>query len=663
MSSILLKSQQILEANEDIIAVIVENLQLGRIDYCVEQYSVLQSNLNSLALELDNYPAGNSDPHESVEKFPDELMRKDILDDFRPPGSVQLPILPLAPPCNKCNSLQQTSLQCRVENEHVDPSCRYSSTELEEFLNVSEALAERHKQFMLDKMNGKTKRAYRRWNSTEKFTLMVAISLLGARETYRISELMEDRSENQIRSFISKNFNPEDLEQIYNGILPPPPTNYQPPPRMVSLFADPNHRNKFLKTNDDTKLNISTTTNNNKTITNFEPKSVCIRTANSENDSTSVPHYGWNGLLAIALNLSKNYSFSHISPNTIPDDHISGGASTSKTNLKYIDGNNNSKVRLNDEISSVRSTALSTTLSSSGEGDSTASGSQRTGTATAYCDDEKKLLIIKKSKRNRLQRQTITRTISSNSNDTVAAAVAITSTNTPAEPSPNDEKMDDGEGTNTKDPSVVAVPYGALHGLLQQHQQPLPFTIKEQFSQDYPSTNKCLQQQLSLENNEELNLIKKIKKTKKTKKSKQEIDLTSCDLIADERNTENHENGENEQNQENENSNTEDFFHSTNRKIKNKNTKTTKRKQKKNMKCNQNDPEVVEPKMQFDIMSITDQYLTDHTIYYNDMPQSLLWEGSGLQGVGGSQDTFTLYDANSNHVRSLSEFPSNSLLP
>jgi hypothetical protein len=93
-----------LEHNEDIIAAIVENMQLGRMEDCINHYMILQSNLVSLGCELDNYPAGESDLYEEAYSFPDEIMRKDVLDDLLPHKSRILPKPPLAPPCWKCAS-------------------------------------------------------------------------------------------------------------------------------------------------------------------------------------------------------------------------------------------------------------------------------------------------------------------------------------------------------------------------------------------------------------------------------------------------------------------------------------------------------------------------------------------------------------------------------
>lgn len=55
----------------------------------------------------------------------------------------------------------------------------------------------------MDKMTGKKKRNYQRWNNSEKYTLMVAMSILGIKETHRIADLLEDRTENQVGSWSS----------------------------------------------------------------------------------------------------------------------------------------------------------------------------------------------------------------------------------------------------------------------------------------------------------------------------------------------------------------------------------------------------------------------------------------------------------------------------
>lgn len=55
-----------------------------------------------MTLALDNYPAENLDPYETLTSFPDEIMRKDVLDELQPPGDTVIPKAPLPPRCQKC---------------------------------------------------------------------------------------------------------------------------------------------------------------------------------------------------------------------------------------------------------------------------------------------------------------------------------------------------------------------------------------------------------------------------------------------------------------------------------------------------------------------------------------------------------------------------------
>ena len=55
-----------------------------------------------MAQALDNYPTSIKDPHETVKLFPDDIMRKDVLDELQPPGQTPLPKAPPAPPCSRC---------------------------------------------------------------------------------------------------------------------------------------------------------------------------------------------------------------------------------------------------------------------------------------------------------------------------------------------------------------------------------------------------------------------------------------------------------------------------------------------------------------------------------------------------------------------------------
>jgi hypothetical protein len=156
-------SPQLLEQNEDILAAIVENLQLGRLDDCMKHHSVLQANLVSLALELDNLPSGNSDPYEVLTSFPDEIMRKDVLEDLQPHDARVLPAKqPPVPPCQRCAISNRSAQHCREVLRHIEPSSKFINHEREEFLRVAQVLCARHKQHTLDTQAGKTKRMYKR---------------------------------------------------------------------------------------------------------------------------------------------------------------------------------------------------------------------------------------------------------------------------------------------------------------------------------------------------------------------------------------------------------------------------------------------------------------------------------------------------------------------
>lgn len=83
----------------------MENLQLGRLNDCMQHYAILQANLVALATELDNFPAEEFDPYAKLNIFPDDILRKDVLEDLRPPGYRTLPSPPIVPACYECMTL------------------------------------------------------------------------------------------------------------------------------------------------------------------------------------------------------------------------------------------------------------------------------------------------------------------------------------------------------------------------------------------------------------------------------------------------------------------------------------------------------------------------------------------------------------------------------
>lgn len=96
-------SQQLLEQNEDLIAATVENLQLGRLDDCMQLYSILQKNLLVLSEELDNYPIDDSsNSSEMIRKFPDQIVRRDVLEEYMLQGAKESSTMPIPAACQAC---------------------------------------------------------------------------------------------------------------------------------------------------------------------------------------------------------------------------------------------------------------------------------------------------------------------------------------------------------------------------------------------------------------------------------------------------------------------------------------------------------------------------------------------------------------------------------
>ena len=219
--------RQMLEQNEDIIAAVVENMQLGRMDDCIQHYSILHKNIISLALALDNFPAGEHSrlPYHDINKFPDEIMRKDILDELRPLGQSKLPQAPLIPACLECNNKKFTAQKCRVELQHIEPSSAFSTTEVQEFLKVAQLLELRGK---TEEEPVKSKRVYRVWSPSERFTVLLGISRHGMKgaNLLKILDMLPGRNEGQLRSYISKNISEVELTNALRGLLPPQPEKY-----------------------------------------------------------------------------------------------------------------------------------------------------------------------------------------------------------------------------------------------------------------------------------------------------------------------------------------------------------------------------------------------------------------------------------------------------
>ena len=75
--------------------------------FSVRHYSILHKNLVQMGLALDNYPTSPNDPHEAVKLFPDEIVRKDVLDELQPAGkNPNLPKAPLPSACQQCYAMK-----------------------------------------------------------------------------------------------------------------------------------------------------------------------------------------------------------------------------------------------------------------------------------------------------------------------------------------------------------------------------------------------------------------------------------------------------------------------------------------------------------------------------------------------------------------------------
>ncbi len=94
--------------------------------------------------------------------------------------------------------IQLSSEVCRLELQHVEPSSKFSALEREEFLNAAQVITSRHRQVSIDSLHGKTKRSYKLWNSSEKYSLLLAVSLYGMKDFGVLMNIMENRSENQV---------------------------------------------------------------------------------------------------------------------------------------------------------------------------------------------------------------------------------------------------------------------------------------------------------------------------------------------------------------------------------------------------------------------------------------------------------------------------------
>ena len=240
---VLQQYQTTLESNEDFIAAIVENLQIGRLSDCFTLYSMLQENLTDLAFAIDGYPATEPDIYNLLFELPEGLRRKDVLDDLRmdedalgntPKGGEGKTFEDyriLNGKCVSCNSKGFSVEKCRDELKHLEPSHKISEAEREGFLNVSKALFFEHDNIMnkgtdrgTDKNKDKLRVPYQRWTPQERFTLLIGIGLYGPNKDKEknLAGILPGRTATTVRQMINR-LSKEEVKNAQNMQFPPPP--------------------------------------------------------------------------------------------------------------------------------------------------------------------------------------------------------------------------------------------------------------------------------------------------------------------------------------------------------------------------------------------------------------------------------------------------------
>ena len=88
-----------------------------------------------------------------------------------------------------------------MELGHVTPHSGLSPGEVKEFLQATENISKQHSKFNVERLKNKHKhkKVYKRWNETEKYTVMLAIASSGSKDINLLRRLVEGRSENQVR--------------------------------------------------------------------------------------------------------------------------------------------------------------------------------------------------------------------------------------------------------------------------------------------------------------------------------------------------------------------------------------------------------------------------------------------------------------------------------
>lgn len=85
-------------------------------------------------------------------------------------------------------------------------------------------------------LNLNTKRLYRRWTNEERHMVFLGIFLYGSRDVQSIVNMLHDRNEGQVKSYISKTMSQEQILDLVQGRLPAAPPGFQPTLKLTNSF-------------------------------------------------------------------------------------------------------------------------------------------------------------------------------------------------------------------------------------------------------------------------------------------------------------------------------------------------------------------------------------------------------------------------------------------
>ena len=204
--------------------------------------------------ELDNYPPSDIDLSKEIEHFPDELMRKDILQELQvfTETNVHCPSHIIPPSCRECAKKNISKGECRLIYKHISPSHAFSKSEQNSFLQVSDLLSKIDRSNKMDELSGTHKRTHKKWTDFDKYTVLVAVySFKPDKVVSNLVEILEGRRTTEmVRSHI-KHIDRRIMENAEKGQLPPAPLGWTPHSSFAAKYF------KLMnKKNDKDSLNV-----------------------------------------------------------------------------------------------------------------------------------------------------------------------------------------------------------------------------------------------------------------------------------------------------------------------------------------------------------------------------------------------------------------------